>query len=106
MRTLLLSMAIAAAPLGNLSAQEDPAVIRGRHIARIWCASCHAVEKIGESPLPIAPPFRKLGSRYPIETLEEPLAEGIVTGHPTMPQFKLEPNQIQDFIAYLKSIQD
>lgn len=106
MKTLLLITTIVVAPLGDLSAQEDPAVIRGRHIARTWCASCHAVEKIGESPLPIAPPFRELGSRYPIETLEEPLAEGIVTGHPTMPEFRLESNQIHDFIAYLKSIQN
>ena len=57
------------------------------------------------SPLKIAPPFRTLHLRYPIETLEESLAEGIVTGHPTMPQFRLEPDQINDVISYLKTLE-
>jgi hypothetical protein len=33
-----------------------------------------------------------LEARYPLEALEEALAEGIVTGHPDMPQFALEPD--------------
>jgi mono/diheme cytochrome c family protein len=67
---------------------------------------CHAVGKTGDSPLALAPPFRTLHDRYPVEDLEESLAEGIVTGHPTMPQFQLDAAQINDFIAYLKSLQE
>jgi len=52
----------------------------------------HAVGADGESPVPEAPPFRMLEARYPLEALEEALAEGIVTGHPDMPQFALEPD--------------
>lgn len=37
--------------------------------------------------------------------LEESLAEGIVTGHPTMPAFRLDPGQIRDVIAYLKTLE-
>jgi hypothetical protein len=33
------------------------------------------------------------------------LAEGIVTGHPTMPEFQLDAGQVGDFIAYLKSLE-
>jgi hypothetical protein len=33
----------------------------------------------------MAPPFRTLHERYPVENLEEPLAEGIISGHPSMP---------------------
>jgi cytochrome c len=40
-----------------------------------------------------------------VETLEEPLAEGIVTGHPTMPEFSFASDQIGDFIAFLKSLE-
>ena len=36
-------------------------------------------------PLKIAPPFRILHTRYPIESIAEALAEGISTGHPSMP---------------------
>jgi len=52
-----------------------------------------------------APPFRTLHNRYPVETLEEALAEGIVTAHPTMPEFRFEPDQIEDFIAFLRSLE-
>ena len=47
----------------------------------------------------IAPPFRDLHLKYPIETLQELLAEGIYTGHPTMPVFTLEPDQINDVLS-------
>lgn len=57
------------------------------------------------SPLEIAPPFRTLHERYPVETLEEALAEGIVTGHPSMPQFSFEADQVGDFIAFLKTLE-
>jgi cytochrome c len=46
-----------------------------------------------------------LHKRYPIETLAESLAEGIQTGHPTMPEFRLEPDQIHDLLSYLKTLE-
>jgi cytochrome c len=55
--------------------------------------------------LRIAPPFRTLHERYPVENLEEALSEGIVTGHPTMPEFRLDVAQINDFIAFLKTLE-
>ena len=48
-----------------------------------------------------APPFRTLHLRYPIDSLEEALAEGIRTGHRAMPEFALSNHQVQDLIAYL-----
>jgi mono/diheme cytochrome c family protein len=55
--------------------------------------------------MPRAPPFRTLHRRYPVEDLAESLAEGIKTGHQDMPQFQLEPDQIEDLMAYLKSLE-
>ena len=72
---------------------------------RANCDQCHAIDRISASPMKIAPPFRTLHLRYPIENLAEALAEGIVTGHPTMPEFKLDPGQIGDVIAYLKTLE-
>ncbi|MGY3451017.1 c-type cytochrome [Bradyrhizobium sp. USDA 4353] len=78
---------------------------RGRVYAKTHCARCHAIGKVGDSPFRPAPPFRTLHLRYPIETLGEALAEGIVTGHPAMPQFELSPPEINDLLSYLKSLE-
>jgi hypothetical protein len=57
------------------------------------------------SPLKIAPPFRSLHKRYPIEQLAEAFAEGISTGHPTMPEYRLEPDQINDLLSFMRTLQ-
>ena len=84
---------------------ESPQEQRGKTFALNNCARCHSIDKVSPSPLKIAPPFRTLHKRYPIETRAEALAEGISTGHPTMPAFQLEPDQIGDLLAYLKSLE-
>lgn len=78
---------------------------RGLAFARTNCATCHAVDRSSESPLKVAPPFRLLHKRYPVDALAEALAEGISTGHPTMPEFTLTPAQIGDLIAFLKALE-
>ena len=83
----------------------SPAAQRGRALLLANCARCHAIDKVSPSPLKIAPPFRTLHLRYPVEDLEEPLAEGIITRHPAMPAFSFDPCQIADVIAYLKSLE-
>lgn len=87
------------------TAQLLPRAQRGKTFARLYCASCHSIDRSSQSPLPTAPPFRTLHRRYPVETLQESLAEGIVTGHPTMPEFRLEPDQIDNLIAFLKTLE-
>jgi mono/diheme cytochrome c family protein len=83
----------------------SPAAQRGAVLVRAHCAQCHAVGRVGKSRLSIAPPFRTLHTRYPVENLEEPLAEGIITGHPSMPEFRFDPGQVNDVIAYLKTLE-
>lgn len=86
----------------NAYAQMDPRQQRGLTLARANCARCHSIDKVTASPLNLAPPFRELHNRYPVESLEEALGEGIVTGHPNMPEFRLDPGQVGDLISYLK----
>ena len=83
----------------------SPSEERGKTFAFNNCARCHSIDKVSQSPLKIAPPFRNLHRRYPIETLAESLAEGIQTGHPTMPEFRLDPDQIHDLLAYMKTLE-
>jgi mono/diheme cytochrome c family protein len=77
----------------------------GRMIAENNCAACHAVGMTGNSPLRAAPPFRILSERHPIRDLEDALAEGIATGHPSMPEWILEPSEINELLGYIQSIQ-
>jgi mono/diheme cytochrome c family protein len=83
----------------------SPSQQRGKTFALNNCARCHAIERVGSSPLKIAPRFRSLHKRYPVESLAEALAEGIQTGHPTMPEFQLDPDQIRDLLSYMKSFE-
>jgi len=77
----------------------------GLSIAETYCAACHAIGRTGNSTNSSAPEFRTLATRYPIRDLEEALAEGILVGHPAMPEFVMDAQQIEDFLAYLHSIQ-
>ncbi len=43
--------------------------------------------------------------RYPVDDLQEALAEGIMVGHDAeMPQFELDPEEIDDLLAYLDGL--
>ncbi len=85
-------------------AHADRLAREGHALAVKRCGACHATGKTGPSPLAAAPPFRSLAYRYPVETLDEALAEGITVGHPDMPSDPWEPADINRFIAYLNSI--
>ena len=100
-----MAIALTLAFAVSAQAQQSPAARRGLTFVRTNCAQCHAIDKGSPSPLGIAPPFRTLHRMYPVESLEEALAEGISTGHPSMPEFRLDPDQIGDVIAYLKSLE-
>jgi mono/diheme cytochrome c family protein len=89
----------------TVAAQMSPSAQRGLTFVRTNCARCHAIDKLSESPLPIAPPFRTLHQRYPVENLPLAIVRGTRTGHPNMPAFQLDPGQVDDVIAYLKTLE-
>lgn len=89
---------------GSTALAQNPGAQRGVVIARTYCVGCHSIDKVSPSPLNEAPPFRDLSKKYPVESLQEALAEGIVTGHPSMPEFRFDTGQVSDFIAFLNSL--
>src|ERR1019366_500027 len=97
---LLMALGITAAM--RPAAAED--LKRGEMLLARDCGSCHSVGS-GDSPAKDAPAFRTLGQRYPVESLEEALGEGFMSGHPDMPEFKFDADDVGAIIAYLKSIQ-
>lgn len=112
LRQLALGAALAAL-LGACAASAQPEgdarpspTARGQAIAEANCAVCHAIGADGESPHADAPPFRTFSQNYPVNALAEAFAEGILVGHSDMPEFRLEPDQIEAMIAYLESVQN
>ncbi len=96
--------------LAFVSSMAAPAVAaadvkKGEALLTRDCSRCHAVGLTGNSPRPDAPAFRTLATRYPIESLEEALGEGIMSGHPDMPELKYDADDVGAIIDYLKSIQ-
>lgn len=95
-----LGLAVLAAAPAQAASPEN-----GRALVQRNCAMCHAIGPRGDSPKRGAPRFRELHQRYPIEMIEEALAEGMLTGHPEMPEFRFLPQEINDIVAYLNLIQ-
>ena len=96
--------------LPALGADEDAtakgeAMAKGEAIVSEHCGRCHAIGVPGDSPNKEAPPFRVLSENYPVDDLAESLAEGIMSGHPDMPVFVFQPDEVDAIIAYLQSIQ-
>lgn len=105
----LIAVVLAALMAAGTSWAEDvqgAAAAEGKAIVETNCARCHATGLDDASPHGKAPPFRDIAQRYPSENLAEALAEGIVSGHPDMPVFVMEPDQIEAFLAYLKALDD
>jgi cytochrome c len=102
---LVLSILVAILAIASIghAAAADPK--RGEILLARDCGRCHAVDRTGASADKDAPPFRTLSKRYPVESLEEALGEGTMTGHPDMPEFKYDADDVGGIIAHLKSIQ-
>ena len=108
-RSFVLAFIIGLLLLGALSTLvlgQQPPRERGRILVERECAGCHAVSRTGQSPHRMAPPFRGLSKKYPVEHLAESLAEGIVVGHKDMPEFLFEPEDIEAILIYISSLSE
>lgn len=91
------------APLEPALASE--LVQEGRDTAQRLCASCHAIDRGERSPIPAAPPFRRMEPRVDLDRMAERLQNGIVVGHPEMPAFVLREREARALVAYIRSLQ-
>jgi cytochrome c len=101
-RHFILAHVIAVTAWLNPAAAETSVVEKGRALLQANCSRCHAIGSEGTSPHAQAPPFREVVKRYPPESLEEALGEGISSGHPDMPEFVFSPEDIGAVVAYLQ----
>lgn len=106
------SMNIAGAALALVSAfilagparSAEASLQQGRAIAEANCARCHNIDKSGDSPFPPAPPFRVIAKMYAASDLEEALVEGIVVGHPAMPEFTMSGEEAAAISMFIDSL--
>ena len=94
---LFISPAIAAD-------QGNP--IDGHKLAQALCSRCHAISGPGPSPVAAAPVFRNLPKTQPPEDLSAVFEGNRLAGHSSveMPQFSFAPDQIDDLLAYIRSL--
>lgn len=95
-----------APPPSLATAMEWEAASRGRAIALVGCASCHAVDPTGASPYAAAPPFRDIVKHRSLDNIETAMAQGLVTTHPEMPPYTFRASEIDDLIAYLDTLRE
>lgn len=92
-------MAFLAAAL----AQDDD-IAKGKALAEKNCMSCHAIGATGNSALKDAPPFRDIAALYGDGELEDSFNDGVVTDHPAMPDWQMNPDQARQLAAYIMSL--
>ncbi len=98
---LTIVLLMLAQPVKGAERADKEHIEAGRGIAMSICGECHAVLPEGLSPFEPAPPFRDVVKKWPVESLAEALAEGIVVGHEAMPEFQFGPEALTDLLAYL-----
>jgi len=102
------AIALAACAATTVVPRANSAVVeRGHQIALDRCAGCHAVEPGKASPVPDAPEFSRLSQMWPIDQLDAGIRKGITAGHQQnpMPVLVLQPDELDDLIAYIRTIQ-
>jgi cytochrome c len=99
-------VAISMPTSSTLGQQDRPALNRrGKALLSQKCAMCHAIGRKDRSRHSGAVPFRELASHYKLDAIEEALAEGIISGHPDMPELSFAPRDIGAIMSYLRAIQ-
>ena len=113
LRLLVLSCTLGLAACSHVSRGEEEdlgasptEIAAGQRMAEEQCGTCHAVARDAQSPMRNAPPFSYLGRNYPVSSLAEALAEGMITGHDGMPEWELKPAEIRGLLGYIQSVQD
>ena len=100
-----VAFAILAVCATSADAQRSPED-RGEDLMSRHCAMCHAIGRSGTSPDSKVPPLRTLAQRGLLDSLEMSLGKGSLSGHPQMPAFSFQQQDVSAILLYLRSIQD
>ncbi len=99
-RRAVLALTIAAALAHGRAVPAAPPP--GETLAQRWCAQCHALKPGQPSPDPTAPGFADITAEPSATELS--LRVFLRTPHPTMPNFRLQADEIDDLVGYILSL--
>lgn len=102
--TIAVALVLSLMPAAHADPADTELLKKGAGLLEKNCKRCHATGTDDKSTHFKAPPFRDVFKRYPAENIAEALAEGIVSGHPDMPEFVFETGDIDAIVAYLDSL--
>jgi mono/diheme cytochrome c family protein len=103
---VMLAMALAPQAFAQAPAEEgDP--VKGREIARMWCANCHVVEDNPARGADTAATFATIAGRAGVTA--DGLRAFLSAQHSTasqgrMPNLSLSRNDVDNVVAYLLSL--
>ncbi len=100
----LLVLAVTAAQTPARSDDEAASVQRGKELAQLLCARCHAIEGPGPGPEGKSPPFSTLVPKLTLEGVADQLLEGLPLGHDPMPKWEFSEQQAEDLLLYIESV--
>jgi len=75
---------------------------RGQALAEQWCSQCHGVRPGQSSTNSEAPTFSAIAAER--SATEFALRTSLRVPHPTMPNFILKPDDIDDIVGYITSM--
>ena len=106
--TRIAVLALAAGSLGtweNVAAQNTGEARRGLTVAQDVCADCHAIDRnASSSPNVLAPTFRQIVDTPGMTELA--LYAALRTPHPIMPNLLPDSADVNNVIAYIRSLQN
>ena len=103
MIAFLLLMFLAVGMAGPAKGSPPTELERGGAFARTNCARCHAVDGPSASPVPEAPAFEAIGSGMTSGRLTQVFSGEDGHRHPTMPQWLVDPADVEDLAAYMRA---
>lgn len=98
---ILTTLALA----GRAEAIDPESAFRGKRLAEVNCAECHAIAQVDESLDPAAPPFRIMARRRDLATLRAEMTGDLFLLHAVMPDYEPDARQADDIVTYMESIQ-
>lgn len=101
--TALICMVFVSVSLSGAMAQARNDPERGEAVAKVWCANCHLVAEDQTSPVSAdAPPFATMARAAGYSDTR--IRAFLVEPHGAMKGFDPDERQINDLIAYIRTL--